>query len=162
MTRTGRLCREACQQPVEPVQDHERRVASLVDLGVKWRRARKSEQRGGKRRIPLQQFVELVLCLGEQDGLEQLTYDSPGETALQLRRPGSHDAHPVRVGYVAGSVHERRLAGARSTFDDDELAASVRGFSQRALDLRQLKVALEQNGAARRCHRGCQRHLFGD
>ena len=155
------LCREACQQPVEPMQDHERRVASLVGLGVRRRRARMAEQRGGERRISMQQVVELVLCLGEQDRLEQLTYDSPGEAALQLSRTGSRDAHPVRVGYFAGSVQKRRFANSRSAFDDDELAASVGGLSQRALDLRQLVVALEQNGAARRCHQGC-RHLFGD
>ena len=77
------VAREVRAQPVEAVQDRERRVGGggLAAVGA---RARQPEQPPGHAGRPLQQIVARASGDLGQGGLEELAHDAEGEVALEL------------------------------------------------------------------------------
>ena len=99
-----RLCsREVCAQPVEPVQQRERRVDIRAKLAVESRIAQQAEQTGPRPGTLLQQVDALRLRQAGQGRLEQLAHHAKGEVTFELAPPGSQDAHPA-----VRSNHPRR------------------------------------------------------
>ncbi len=150
MTRqSGPYRREICGQPVETVQDRERRIdARGRNVAVRHRRARETEQSGGDSGRRVQQVVAHRLgCLGER-GLEELPHHSEGKVALQLRSPRAKDAHPVGRRGGPGGGEQRRLPDPRRPFDHQERAAPGARLGEYRIDPRQLSISLEERFSA--------------
>ena len=134
--------REVGAEPVEAVEDGERRVL-VGDGGLgALRGARQAEQPGGHAgRAP----EELGRPLHPPERrLDELAHHAEGELALQLGPPGAEDAHPRRFGPSPGVGQQRGLAHARRALDHDEHPAAVTGPGQGAVHARQVALSLQQ------------------
>ena len=127
------LGREVEREPVQAVQRRERGGALLVG------RERLLEQRGGRggrAREP---------AAGDDPGLEQLAHDAVGELALELPGPRLQDLER-RPRTLAQAGEQPGLADAGRPLDQHEAAAARGRVRDQRVELRELRVALEQEG----------------
>jgi hypothetical protein len=83
--------------------------------------------------------------LSRQQGLEQLTNDSPGKRRLELAAARLQHFHPDRGRPQAAFGDDGRLADASGTFDDHESTATFASVLQRGVDHRELPCTLQQH-----------------
>ena len=133
--------RHRSAQPVEAVEDRERWID--VQKAARRQRGAGSSEQAPPRRQPLRRSARSA-SMPRRVRLEELTHDSEGEIALQLRSPRTKHAHAaLRSGRPRGP-EQRRLADPGRPFDYQEPAAPCAGLGKRRLDLRQFLAPLEQ------------------
>ena len=137
-------------QPIEAVEDRERRIDPRREGPVGGGRAREAEEAGRHAGRGLQQLGTLALRGLGQRRLEELTDHPEGEPAFQLRPPRPQDAHSAFCRRRARCGDQRRLADPGRPFDHHERAAPGPSLGQRRFDAGQLPAALEQLPGGRR------------
>ena len=121
--------REVGAEPVEPVQDRERRVDPRRG-GVRVRTGQPEHARGDARRAAEQLRALAGRRLGERR-LEELPRDPERELTLELGPARAQHAHPLAGRERARGREERRLPDPRRALDDDQRAAAGARVRQR-------------------------------
>jgi hypothetical protein len=131
---------EVDRQPVEPVQDRERRVVARG-------RSRRVEDlaRGARR------GAQLLRLRREQLLLEELAHDPERELLLELAATRDQHARACVRCQTAALGQQPRLADARRSLDGDQARPALGGADDRLAQGRDLVLALEQRGLRCRC-----------
>ena len=135
---------EVRAQPVEAVQDGERRVGRRRRRLALLQRAGQAEHAGGQPRRALQQVVALGGRRLVEHRLEELAHDAEGEVALELGAAGAQDARRAVLRGAPGGGEHGRLADARRPLDDHAAARSRARRRDRRVDAAELSLALEE------------------
>ena len=161
-TRKQRPLRgEVRAQPVQPVQDGERRVERRTGSPSRIAPGSPSTRAATPGR-PLEQLGALGGAAFAQRGLEELAHDAEGEVALELGPARAQDARRAVVGGGPRGGQHRRLADPGGSLDDHRRAPALARARDRRLDARKLAIALEQVGGRgrREYQRGRQREAI--
>jgi hypothetical protein len=136
-------------QPVQAVDDRERRIDSgAVQLGAS-RRPGKRQQPGRDAGSVVQQFCALRLRRFGQGRLEELTNDAKREVALQLGSARAKGTHAVRRRFGAHGIEQRRLSDPGRPFDDHEAPMPRARVGEGRSDPRELLAPLKQRPGTR-------------
>jgi hypothetical protein len=147
---------EVRAQPVEAVQDRERRVGRRRRRLAVPQGAGQTEHASGQPRRALQQIVALGGRGLMQHGLEELAHHAEGEVALELGPPGSQEPRRAVLCPQPGGGEHRRLADPRRALDDHAATRSRACRCDRRVDALKLSLALEEEVDPVR-RRGCHR-----
>ena len=106
------------------------------------------EQRARQSRGAGEDPVALALAERLDRRRQQPDHHAERELALHHAATRAQHGHPTRLGQLRGLGHQRALADPRRALDHDGPTGPGRGGAQRAVDLRQFGLALEQVGPA--------------
>ena len=130
------LVREVRDEPIEAVQDTERRRGA-----VRW--CVEENRRGQRGSAGEGGFT--VRAIGRPKGrLEALTHNSKWVVRLEFGTASSEHGHLPVPRQAAGRLHQRGLSNPGPTLDDDRRACACAGGIERRSDPYQLGLALKQ------------------
>ena len=144
------LGREVGTQPVEAVEDRERRVDTRPHA-ARALAPRQVQQAGGNSGGALEPVGSLGGGRLREHGLDELPHDAEREVPLELGAARAQDAHVLADGEGARGRQDGRLADARRPLDDQEAATARARPRERGLDPGEFLAPLEQRDSR---HRG--------
>jgi hypothetical protein len=133
--------RQVDRQPVQPVQDRERRLGAGVILG-------RDEHRLRQRCRTHQQDAPLRLVGADQHRLEQLADDSERQLTLQLAAARAH--HAKLAGGCPSCTQEAGLADPRRTLHHQPAALSAQRRSEQSLKRGELALPVDERTVSSR------------